>query len=256
MPNQNSHTQEYWQYEYDVSARSMIPLLLEWGVTLDQADVIDVGCGEGGGVCSLHDRGARIVGFDIDLHRVEAAKTLQGDRNIPLTVGNLYDEALPFQEKRFDLVILHDVFEHLDDKKAMLLKLGAYLKPDGKIMITFPPYYSAYGAHQQHLQSTFGRMPFFHLLPGAISWLLPRMKGEHPHVIEELQKLWRNKMGMTKFESIVEQCGFTVKEMQAYLISPNHIRFGLKPISAGVVGTIPVLREVCCTGVVYLLARR
>ena len=256
MSNENSHTQEYWQYEYDVSARSMVPLLLEWGVALEGADVIDVGCGEGGGVCSLHDRGARIVGFDIDLDRVEAAKSLQGDRNIPLSVGNLYDEALPFQEKRFDLVVLHDVFEHLDNKEQMLQRLGRYLKPDGKIMITFPPYYSAYGAHQQHLQSTFGRMPFFHLLPWAISGLLPRMKREHPHVIEELQKLWRNKMGMEKFERLVFTAGFSVAAMRAYLISPNHIRFGLKPISAGVVGTIPVLREVCCTGVVYLLARQ
>ena len=122
-------------------------------------------------------------------------------------------------------------------------------------MITFPPYYSAYGAHQQLLNNHWAKLPFFHLLPFALSRILPRLKGEYPHIIEEIQKLGRLKMGMKRFEAIVERNGLKVAGKQAYLVSPNHIRFGLKPIPAGSVAEIPILGEVACTGVVYVLSK-
>ena len=247
------HPKEYWRYEYDVAARFMMPLLRYWGVVLRDTDVIDVGCGEGGGVCSFHDLGARCVGFDVDEHRVNLAKTLQEDRGIPFVLGSLYEEPLPFADRRFDLVVLHDVFEHLDHKEEMLDRLRQYCKSSGKLLITFPPYYSPYGAHQQHLRSTFGKLPFFHLIPFAISTILPRMKTEHPHVTEEVKRLGTHKMGMKKFENLADKAGMHIIGKQAYLISPNHIRFGLKPIPAGPVADIPVLSELLCTGVVYLL---
>lgn len=250
-------TRKYWQYEYDVAAKYMIPLLEHWGASVKGASIIDVGCGEGGGLCAMYDAdAASCCGFDIEVGRVDAANQLKGERNIPLAIGNLYGEGLPFSTVQYDLVILHDVFEHLDKKNEVMKKLAAYAKPSGKIMITFPPYYSAYGAHQQLLNNHWAKTPFFHLVPFALSKILPRLKGEHPHIVEEIQKLGRLKMGMKKFEAIVERNGLKVAGKQAYLISPNHIRFGLKPIPAGKVAEIPVLGEVACTGVVYLLSNK
>ena len=253
IESHEDHPKEYWRYEYDVAARYMAPLLREWGVVLRDADVIDVGCGEGGGVCSFHDLGARCVGFDVDAQRIAVAQQLQEDRGMPLMLGSLYDDPLPFGDRQFDLVVLHDVFEHLDNKADMLERLRQYCKPSGKLLITFPPYYSPYGAHQQHLRSTFGKLPFFHLLPLSISAVLPRMKKEHPHVIEEVRKLGTHKMGMRKFERLAQKTGMSIVGKQAYLISPNHIRFGLKPIPAGPLADVPLLSEIACTGVVYLL---
>jgi hypothetical protein len=129
------------------------------------------------------------------------------------------------------------------------------MAPGAGLMITFPPYYSAYGAHQQHLRANFARLPFFHLLPFALSGVLPRLAGEYPHVVEEVQKLGRLKMGMGKFERLAATAGFAVAGKQAYLISPNHIRFGLTPVPAGPLSSVPLLGELLCTGVVYLLRR-
>jgi ubiquinone/menaquinone biosynthesis C-methylase UbiE len=252
----NEQTITYWQYEYDVAAKYMIPLLERWGVPMNGASVIDVGCGEGGGLCAMYDAGASsCYGFDIEIGRVEAAAVLKGERSIALSSGNLYEEHLPFTEKQYDIVVLHDVFEHLDRKDDVMRKLATYAKPTGRVMITFPPYYSAYGAHQQLLNTSWVKFPFFHLVPFALSTILPRLTGEHPHIVEEVQKLGRLKMGMKKFEAIVKRNGLTIAGKQAYLISPNHIRFGLKPIPAGSVAEIPIIGEVVCTGVVYLLQR-
>lgn len=249
-------TRKYWQYEYDVAAKYMIPLLESWGAPVNGASVIDVGCGEGGGLCAMDDAGAASCrGFDIEVGRVDAAKQLKGERAISLTTGNLYEEQLPFTDKHYDIVVLHDVFEHLDFKDAVIKKLAAYAKPSGKIMITFPPYYSAYGAHQQLLNTSWVKFPFFHLVPCALSKIVPRLRGEHPHIVDEVQKLGRLKMGMKKFESIVTRNGLAIAGKQAYLISPNHIRFGLKPIPAGTVAEFPIIGEVLCTGVVYLLSK-
>jgi SAM-dependent methyltransferase len=233
----------------------MVPLLQEWGRTLEAATVLDVGCAEGGGLCALYDVGAVCAGFDADTPRVEAARLLRGDRAIEFATGDMYRDPLPYGGRTFDLVTLHDVFEHLDHKLAMLGRLAGYLRPGGAMLVTFPPYYSAYGAHQQHLRAAYARIPFFHLLPFSLSFLLPRMKNEAPHIVEEVAKLGRLKMGMKKFEQLAGDARLRIAHRQAYLISPNHIRFGLTPIPAGPVAGLPVIGELACSGVVYLLEK-
>jgi SAM-dependent methyltransferase len=249
------HARRYWRYEYDVSWRYMIPLLRRWQIPPDGRTLLDAGCGEGGGVCAMHDAGAICAGFDNDAGRIEIAATLKGNRAIPFAVGNLYDDRFPFDEDRYSFIILHDVFEHLERKEHILKRLAGLLTPDGRLLLTFPPYYSAFGAHQQQLSAPLARTPFVHLLPFAISRVLPRIRGEAPTVVEEIQKLSRLKMGMGKFESIVRQSGLRIIHRQAYLISPNHIRFGLTPLPAGPLGSVPLIRELCCSGVVYLIGR-
>ena len=113
----------------------------------------------------MHDRGMHCVGFDLEEHRIAMARLLQGERTIQWEIGDLYGTQLPFSGVQFDLVILHDVFEHLDHKTEVLEKLKSYMRPGGRLMITFPPYYSAYGAHQQLLNTPWMKIPFLHLVP-------------------------------------------------------------------------------------------
>jgi SAM-dependent methyltransferase len=188
----------------------MIPLLRSWGVTLEGRSVLDVGCGEGGGLCALFDQGAVCVGFDIDEYRIQVARELQGTRTIGLTTGNLYAHEIPYAGRDFDLLVLHDVI---------------------------------------------ARLPFFHLIPFAVSTLLPRLRHEPPAAVAETQKLAGMKMGMAKFEDGAQDAGLTIVGKQTYLISPNHIRFGLKPVHAGLVSRLPIVRELLCSGVVYVLAK-
>ena len=255
MHELTQHTREYWQYEYDVSALSMVPLLRSWGVRIEGSSVLDVGSAEGGGLCALHDQGAVCAGFDVDEPRIRAAEQLRGNRKIDFRTGNLYLETLPFDDRQFDIVMLHDVFEHLDRKSEVIAKLKRYMKPGGMLLITFPPYYSAYGAHQQRLRTSYARIPFFHLVPFSMSFVLPRLRHEAPHIVEEVEKLGRLKMGMRKFEGIVRDGGLHIRHKKAYVVSPNHIRFGLRPIPAGLIARLPVISELFCSGVVYLLSK-
>jgi SAM-dependent methyltransferase len=249
------HDRWYWQYEYDITARYLIPLLQKWGVPMAGVSLLDVGCGDGGNMCALIDAGLRCKGFDLDLRRVELAEHMKGNRLCEFKTGDLASGTRPYENERFDLIFLHDVFEHLEEKEEMLDVLGRYLIPGGQIIITFPPYYSAYGAHQQLLTSWLGRIPFVHLIPGMCSTIFPGLKGEASIFTAEIQKLAGLKMGISCFENIVERAGLFIRARQFYLTSPNHIRFGIRPTHAGILGKIPIVREIAVSGVVYLISK-
>ncbi|HLX12454.1 MAG TPA: class I SAM-dependent methyltransferase [Bacteroidota bacterium] len=249
------HDKFYWQYEYDVVAKYLLPILRNWGVPIEGASLLDIGCGDGGGIAVFYDAGMTCKGFDIEPRRIELAKAMQDSRNLDVALGNIYADPPPAAGEKFDLVLLHDVFEHLDHKAEVLRRLTAYLKPNGSIFITFPPYYSAFGAHQQFLRSKFGKMPFFHLMPFGLSTIMPKLPNEEPAFIEEIQKLGRLKMGIGKFEKVVRESGLNISNKKFYIIGPNHIRFGLTPMDASVVGAIPGLRELMVSGVLYLLKK-
>ncbi len=247
------HDRKYWQYEYVVVAKYLLPLLNEWGINTRGKFLLDVGCGDGGGVSAFYDAGFICKGFDVETRRVELANILRGTRDFDMVYGNIYDESFPYSNEQFDLIVLHDVFEHLEKKELILEKLKSCLNSDGRILITFPPYYSAFGAHQQLLKSKIGMLPFFHLLPFTIPNMVDKFQDEDKLFVAEIKKLASLKMGIHKFEKLLERCGLSVEHVRKYIIGPNHIRFGLKPISAGWFGNIPILNEIISTGVVYLL---
>jgi SAM-dependent methyltransferase len=250
------HDKKYWQYEYDVVAKHLLPLLNEWGLNSNGKNLLDVGCGDGGGVSAFYDAGFICKGFDIETRRVELANAMRQGRNFEMVYGNIYDDAFPYSGDKFDLIVLHDVFEHLEKKDLVLEKLKSCLKSDGRILITFPPYFSAYGAHQQLLRSKVGKIPFFHLFPFAISVLINKFPDEHKPFIEEIKKLAKIKMGTRKFEIVVKNSGLKIFSKKKYIIGPNHIRFGFKPMGAGIFGEIPVINELISSGVVYLLIKK
>jgi len=56
--------------------------------------------------------------FGIESYRTDLARQLTGKRGVELTIGNINDSP-PFAGKTFDLVLLHDVFEHLSNKAEL-----------------------------------------------------------------------------------------------------------------------------------------
>lgn len=251
----SEHDRKYWQYEYDVVAKYLIPLIIKWGIFKNGSKLLDVGCGDGGGVSAFYDAGFSCKGFDIESRRVQLANYLKGGRNFEMVVGNIYQESFPYFNEKFDLIVLHDVIEHLEEKAKVLIKLKNCLSENGRILITFPPYYSAYGAHQQLLNKKILKLPFIHLLPFYKS-LLKSSKNENTSFVIEIIKLINMKMGIHQFEKIVSTCNLQIEKSKKYIIGPNHIRFGLKPISIGIFGNIPYLNELIINGVVYLLKKK
>jgi 2-polyprenyl-3-methyl-5-hydroxy-6-metoxy-1,4-benzoquinol methylase len=76
--------------------------------------VLDVGCGLGGYVKALGERGFACRGVDVVAEYVEVARGLGVDAEV-------YDgERLPAQDGSVDTVVLFEVLEHLEDPAALL----------------------------------------------------------------------------------------------------------------------------------------
>jgi SAM-dependent methyltransferase len=124
--------------------------------------VLDVGCGLGArSVALASSAAAEVVGIDTDAEKLRWARTLASTEGVE-NVGFILQSVcrLAVAGGRFDIAVLTDVVEHLDDPAAALAECARALRPGGKLLVAFPPYLSPWGAH------LFGyiRIPWAHLL--------------------------------------------------------------------------------------------
>lgn len=97
--------------------------------------VCEVGCGAGGALSIFHDQNINVAGCDYSRDLIEDGKR----RGIPnLCYGGIEDLKNNVDSKRFDLIFLHHVFEHLDDPLVFLNSCRDILNENGKIVIIVP----------------------------------------------------------------------------------------------------------------------
>lgn len=96
--------------------------------------VLEVGCG-GGHVLRLFPH-ADLTGVDVSGEMLaKARRNLEGYR-VALLKGELDDLNLP--ARSFDRVICSEVLEHVVDPEAILRGIQRLLRPDGRVVVTFP----------------------------------------------------------------------------------------------------------------------
>jgi SAM-dependent methyltransferase len=106
------------------------------------AAILEPGCGTGGNFPWLAHRG-KIFAMDSD----DSALAFAAARNhAELAHGSLPDH-IPFADTRFDLAVMTDVLEHLDDPLAALRTVHARLKPAGFLLLTVPALPRLWSAH-------------------------------------------------------------------------------------------------------------
>lgn len=100
--------------------------------------ILDIGCGKGflAGDIAMNFPQVKIVGIDLDAKNIEIAKKRFVSRNLQFRVGDATTE-LP--EDKFNVLILSNVLEHINDRIGLLKKLKVMYKPD-KFIIRVPSY--------------------------------------------------------------------------------------------------------------------
>lgn len=96
--------------------------------------VLDVGCSSGYLARRLQERGATVVGLDVDERAVELA----GPFCEAVYVGDVESMELPLEPRSFDAVVCGDVIEHLRDPQAFLARVRPLLRPDGRLVLSTP----------------------------------------------------------------------------------------------------------------------
>jgi SAM-dependent methyltransferase len=104
--------------------------------------VLDAGCGEGRHCFGCLERGARVIGLDLDFDSLRLASRRLRERAAELdsvgemNQGNAFH--LPYRDGSFDRVICSEVMEHVHDYRAAARELARVTRPGGRLAITIP----------------------------------------------------------------------------------------------------------------------
>jgi 2-polyprenyl-6-hydroxyphenyl methylase/3-demethylubiquinone-9 3-methyltransferase len=109
-----------------------LSLIEEFCGPLANRRVADLGCGGGLLAVPLLDKGANVTGVDISAASIAVASEASGRRG-EFLVGDICH--LPFPPDSFDLVLLMDVIEHIEQAEQVLMEASRVLVSGGKIML-------------------------------------------------------------------------------------------------------------------------
>ncbi len=135
--------------------------LIRRHVRLQGARILDVGCGLGLYVRQFRTYSPDVWGTDIDPEKVaEASRTLPNIRQAPA-------EALPFPPGSFDVVLSHEVLEHVDDDRRAAEEAVRVLKPGGRLVVFAPNRWYPFETHGVYWRGSYhyGNIPLVNYLP-------------------------------------------------------------------------------------------
>ncbi|MGD9744252.1 MAG: class I SAM-dependent methyltransferase [Dongiaceae bacterium] len=103
------------------------------GLKLDNARVLDIGSGLGGGDLVLAELGANVVGIDIEPGLIRRAERLiaRKGRASQVQFELVAPGPLPFPDGAFDLVYSSGAFTQIADKRAIFAEVKRVLRPGG-----------------------------------------------------------------------------------------------------------------------------
>jgi SAM-dependent methyltransferase len=152
---------------------------------LEGARILDIGCGLGVYVRKFREYSDRVCGIDVDPKRLrEGARTTPG---LMLAVG----EHLPFKDGTFDVIVLNEVIEHVQDDQATIAEAMRTLQPGGRIVIYAPNRLYPFETHGIYLgkRFVFGNIPFINWLPTPLrNRLVPHARA---YTKAGIRKTWK-----------------------------------------------------------------
>ena len=219
--------------------------------------ILEIGCAEAGLLKFYSKKGAICSGLEFSDIRYKNAVLLNQDNSIHLFQANICDSK-SYKNKLlgvYDTIVIRDVIEHIYDKRKALSNIYDILKPRGKVFMSFPPKYCAYAGHQQTIPIILGKIPFLHMLPNIIYKFYLKLIGCPGKKIEYLLNTKKTRISISQMDLLVNELGFKIRKKSNWLIRPAYsFRFGLKPLK-NPFDWAPLLNELFCNGVLYLLEK-
>lgn len=125
--------------------------------------ILENGCGVGMYVEHLTPFGGKIIGLEYDFERAAEAGS-RSKRTL-----NAAGESLPLPSGTFDLILSHEVLEHVQDDSQAVHEMVRVLKPGGRVVIFVPNRAYPFETHGIYWkgQYKFGNIPLVNYLPRA-----------------------------------------------------------------------------------------
>lgn len=140
----NSHPNyERWKRGRDLAIErgKFVQSLIEKHFNPTNLTILDLGSGEGGTSYTL-SRNNFVVSLDYSFTRLK--RHSQNFDKIDHYRINSNAKLLPFASISFDLIILQDVIEHINETELLIIELNRILKPGGIIYLSTPNRFSVF----------------------------------------------------------------------------------------------------------------
>ena len=156
---------------------------------LEGVRILDVGCGLGMYVRRFREFSQEVYGVDIDAEKVaEASQSLPNIQQAPA-------ERLPFPDETFDVVLSHEVLEHVGDDRRAVAEALRVLAPGGRLVVFAPNRLYPFETHGCFWRGEhrFGNIPLVNWLPNPLRRrLCPHVRA---YTSRGLRRLWRGLPG-------------------------------------------------------------
>jgi SAM-dependent methyltransferase len=249
---------EYFNTQTMNTKKSLIPFIESlMGPLKPGQKVLEIGSAEGGVLKAFLDKGCAGIGIELDCLRVKQSKKYLleeiANGTVEIYQGDIFDKVFESEfTGKFDMIILKDVIEHIQNQDGLVRLLKNFLRPAGVIYFGFPPWKMPFGGHQQICNSKIlSRLPWIHLFPPVIYKAILEGFGEASHYLMDIKKTG---ISIEQFEKIVRRLGYKIIGKKHYLINPIYeYKFGIRTKEQfALLSRIPYLRDFFTTAVYYL----
>lgn len=258
MQSRHVNRTQYFEELAITSRKYHVPLIQLYHGISSSSRILEIGCGDGGNLLPFAEMGCEVAGVDLSATRIRDARRFFEDRHVSGRFVKADILAQPDMGESYDIIICHDVYEHIESKSRLLRVMDHYLKPDGIVFIAFPAWQMPFGGHQQICHNpVISKVPFIHLLPGVAYRFLLRLSGESPECITELLSIKQTKVTIEEFEKHIESSDLFIAHRDLWLINPHYeIKFGMKArkLHPRITG-IPYIRNLLSSSCGYVLKK-
>ena len=109
---------------------------------ISENNILDIGCSQGILPILLGRKGLIVTGIDNDEESINYAKDMLSKENddVKYKVKFICDDFLEydFGDKKFAVIVMGEVLEHLDEPLVFLKKASSLLMPEGKFIVSVP----------------------------------------------------------------------------------------------------------------------
>lgn len=159
-----------------------LEMIRRWSKTKDAAILVD-GCGMGQYAIHLLDDSPHVFAFD-----VEHGRAIIAHQRVPMT-HVAAAETLPYPANTFDVILSHEVLEHVQDDRLALAEMARVLKSGGRAILFCPNRWYPFETHGHYWRGKyhFGNTPLVNYLPDVYrNKLVPHVRAYTWHGLRRL----------------------------------------------------------------------
>jgi len=258
MQERHTDRKKYFNEQVITTEKYVIPFLNKFIKIDSNISVLEIGCGEGGNLKPFLNLGCFVTGVDLSEGKIKNGMLYYeqhpNNNNLQLLSEDIYNSK---NLGKYDLIIMHDVIEHIHDQNRFMNYVKIFLKANGKIFLAFPPWFNPFGGHQQICESSIlSMLPYYHILPNYLYKSILKIFGESNAKIENLLEVKSTGISIERFEKILKTNNYNIDKKSNYFINPNYeIKFGLKPRKQiPIISLIPFVKNFIITSSYYLIS--